>query len=478
MSLKNRNNAHMDLTYMRTEVPYETAYILVKHNFGRSGPYLDMDNLRTACMDSIIVDDKLLYKYTRLDPEIFDFFAYLIWLRIVKKSHSRLMWEDFTRKSDAGNRCKLTVREALVVWLFAKRTNLEDMDLSGVFFISESSIYRYLIMIDDEVAEILPTARNLEQIIRAVYDKYYEQQEASTAESTERADVTIQEASTAESTERADVTIQESREDVDPYLVDIPPWQIFNRDVALSYMQRPPSNWITGGFTSKDPVLPSHHPGPALCLTDVQPRMDVSILMDGTHIPIEKYSDPTWNRLTFSGKAKAATYNTNLVTDPNGLALAMSPSVPGSRHDMRLFKENVPNFGYLTRVMLNANQPEGERPSIYLDKGYRSIHKILLGTNVKIPIMRGMGSDEDGEFSQQDRDHNREVAQVRYVVEFFMGWSKRYKILRGPYRGTPEECNEDLNIVTGLVNLKTLLKHIKVAHADTIRKVSAWRGCG
>ena len=67
---------------------------------------------------------------------------------------------------------------------------------------------------------------------------------------------------------------------------------------------------------------------------------------------------------------------------------------------------------------------------------------------------------------------------MRYVVEFVVGWIKQYAVMRGPYRGTPEQFDTDANIVTGLVNLRTLWPHVKAAHSDTIRKVTAWRGRG
>ena len=67
---------------------------------------------------------------------------------------------------------------------------------------------------------------------------------------------------------------------------------------------------------------------------------------------------------------------------------------------------------------------------------------------------------------------------MRYMVEVVVGRIKQYAIMSGPYRGTPEQFDMDANVVTGLVNLKTLWPHIKAAHADTIRRVTAWRGRG
>ena len=37
-----------------------------------------------------------------------------------------------------------------------------------------------------------------------------------------------------------------------------------------------------------------------------------------------------------------------------------------------------------------------------------------------------------------------------------MGDIKEYKIMRGPFVGTPEQFNEAFNVITGLVNLKKM----------------------
>ena len=242
-------------------------------------------------------------------------------------------------------------------------------------------------------------------------------------------------------------------------------------------MPAPPPVTLTGAPLFPAPALPAFHHGPALCLTDTPPSTGVFMLMDATHVPIEKYGDPTWNRLTFSGKVGAATYNTNALSDPGGLMLWISPSVPGSVHDIRLLREYMPDFGYLTDIMM-AGPPGDARPVLVVDKGYLGAQKLLLGTCIMIPIKRRMGSDEGGGLSQKDRDHNRAVAQVRYVVEQCMGRIKLFGMMRGPYRGTPDRFNGDMNVVAGLANLRHLREHIRAAHADTIREVTAWRRRG
>ena len=119
-------------------------------------------------------------------------------------------------------------------------------------------------------------------------------------------------------------------------------------------------------------------------------------------------------------------------------------------HDFRVLKKNLSKFGWLTKIMLRNDLPEWARPNIVVDKGYVGIDKLLPGARIMIPVNLGMGSDEGGELSQDDRDHNREVAQVRYMVEVAVGRIKQYGVMSGPYRGTPEQYDKDTNILTGL----------------------------
>ena len=194
----------------------------------------------------------------------------------------------------------------------------------------------------------------------------------------------------------------------DPYLVNVPPWKIFNRAVALSYMRAPTPAGIADLPVSEGPALPTFHRGPDLCATAGPPNTDVYVLIDGTHVRTDAYGDRALNRLVFSGKVRQVSLDVNLCSDPGGLVIGKSPAVPGSVHDFKLLKDHLPDFGYLTEIMLRNDLPEWARPAVVVDKGYIGIRILLPGARIMIPIRRGSGSDEGGEFSQKDRDHNRE----------------------------------------------------------------------
>ena len=366
-------NGTLDLTHVRVEVPYGREGTVLMQNFRPSGPDLETDRVKTAYMNCIIANPKWLYDATLMDADMFDYPASSVWLWVTECSHARLMWEDHTRTSDPGNRCKLAVRHTLLLALVHMKKGNNESETASEFLTSQSTVCRYLDMIRAALADILPTPHTLTDIIRAVYDELGKMKAHT------------------EPAEPAENNLEDTCPD--PRLLDIPPWKVFDRGVALSYMPAPPPATLTGAPLSSAPALPAFHHGPALCLTDTPPSTEVFMLMDATHVPIEKYGDPTWNRLTFSGKVGAATYNTNAVSDPGGLALWISPSVPGSVHDMRLLKDHMPDFGYLTDIM-RAGPPGGARPVLVVDKGYIGAQKMLLGTSIMIPVKRRMGSDE------------------------------------------------------------------------------------
>lgn len=66
------------------------------------------------------------------------------------------------------------------------------------------------------------------------------------------------------------------------------------------------------------------------------------------------------------------------------------------------------------------------------------------------------------------------MVQVRYKVEDAGGLLKRHDNAWTLPRHA-QQCDMDVNVITGPVNLKMLWPYVKVACADTIRCVTAWR---
>ena len=97
-----------------------------------------------------------------------------------------------------------------------------------------------------------------------------------------------------------------------------------------------------------------------------------------------------------------------------------------------------------------------DRPINICDLGYRGIRKEAPGAGTWIGIKRNAGSDPDtGRLTQRDPAHNAGVARARITIRHAIGRIKQCRITTTrPCRGTPDQFNDELNAVTGMVNLK------------------------
>ena len=109
--------------------------------------------------------------------------------------------------------------------------------------------------------------------------------------------------------------------------------------------------------------------------------------------------------------------------------------------------------------------------------GYQGIQKNNPEAEMCIGIKRNSGSDTETErLTQQDRDHSTEITRVRIVVEHVIGDIKEYSLVRKRYMGTSKQYNDDLNIITGLVNLRRMWDDIKSKEdPDMMLRLGSWR---
>ena len=100
----------------------------------------------------------------------------------------------------------------------------------------------------------------------------------------------------------------------------------------------------------------------------------IAVVLDGTHVPVDRSKDKDRRRIDYSGKKKAFTFNTNVLTDTRKRILWISGTASGSTHDLTLLREDPPDLGILTRMMFRDDTiPEQDRPALYVDKGDQGI---------------------------------------------------------------------------------------------------------
>ena len=140
----------------------------------------------------------------------------------------------------------------------------------------------------------------------------------------------------------------------------------------------------------------------------------------------EQHTERRKNGTGYSGKKKAYTVKTQLVTDKKGNIRHIAKSVPGNIHDKKLFD--------VSKIRL-PDKSKG-------DLGY-------LGTNITIPIK----SSKLHPLNQKQKDRNRRFSKSRIVIEHVFASLKIFRILADRFRGHLANYHQYFLIVCGLRNL-------------------------
>lgn len=114
------------------------------------------------------------------------------------------------------------------------------------------------------------------------------------------------------------------------------------------------------------------------------------MLRDGTHIPIGRPHDKDRRDEHRSGKKKAYTKNTVLVSNANGVFIGRSRSEQGSHNDKGTFNRYEMDYGLVSRVM--AGKSKAMTIWEYIDRGFRGLAKNRPGSHVRMPAFRGATS--------------------------------------------------------------------------------------
>jgi len=125
-----------------------------------------------------------------------------------------------------------------------------------------------------------------------------------------------------------------------------------------------------------------------------------------------------------SGKKRAFTIKTQIITDKEGRIKHASLSVPGNMHDKKLYDQT------------NVSAGMG-------DLGY-------LGTDMLLPHK----SSKFKKLTKKQKVENKKHSSVRIVIEHVFASLKQFRILADRFRGHLEYYNQYFRIVCGLYNLR------------------------
>lgn len=178
-------------------------------------------------------------------------------------------------------------------------------------------------------------------------------------------------------------------------------------------------------------------------LKDAFPEI-YEVIVDATEQRIERPQDKRKNKKYRSGKKKAHTLKTQIITDvKSGHILHISETVEGKRHDFKLFQDTVSPTAQSGGIKILA------------DSGYQGIKKKFPGLSVVTAIKRFRGVLK---LTKQQKRHNRELSKVRVRVEHALGKMKQFKLLAQVYRHARNAYNTFFRATAGIINLRISMR--------------------
>lgn len=183
--------------------------------------------------------------------------------------------------------------------------------------------------------------------------------------------------------------------------------------------------------------------------------MDGRALVDATEQRVSRPSDNETRKQYYSGKKKAFTLKTQLVTDGDHHIAAISTAVPGATHDKKLSDE----------VHTLERLPEGCEADA--DKGYQGLAEqvdlVIVrnpATGVEQPVPRVIvhtpfKKPKGQELTEEQLAFNRQLGAIRVRVEHCIGWAKNWAILATRFRCTHSIYTAVMQTICGLVNAQT-----------------------
>jgi len=153
----------------------------------------------------------------------------------------------------------------------------------------------------------------------------------------------------------------------------------------------------------------------------------IEFFVDATEQQIER--PKKGQKRYYSGKKKTHTLKNQIITDKKGKIRAVTQSVPGKKHDKKLFDES--------KIILP------EKSDLTGDLGYYGANGITL------PNKKPKGK----ELTEEEKRYNKELSKRRITVEHSFGKMKIYQILAQRFRNPRNTHSLIFKNIAGLHNL-------------------------
>ncbi len=187
----------------------------------------------------------------------------------------------------------------------------------------------------------------------------------------------------------------------------------------------------------------------------IEALSDGRVLIDATEQRVSRSLDAATRDKHYSGKHKAFTLKTQVMTDGDHHIQVISEAVPGSIHDKTLSDE------------LNTVERLPDGCEAIADKGYQGLasqvdyvtvrdtttgaeHQVLRLT-LKTPFKKPKGHD----LPADQEAFNYRLSAIRIHVEHCIGWAKNWAVLATRFRCAHAVYTPIFQLVCGLVNAQT-----------------------
>ena len=158
-----------------------------------------------------------------------------------------------------------------------------------------------------------------------------------------------------------------------------------------------------------------------------------ALMVDCTEQPIQRPGDDAAQRSHYSGKKKRHTLKTEYVVTAQGRIASVSPSHPGSHHDLSIRRAGP---------VLPAHA------RVYADSAYQGYDKDH--PNLDIPYKK----PKNGTLTDEKKQYNRGLGSFRVAIEHRIGRTKRFKIASERFRNPLDTHHTKIAIISGLVNIE------------------------
>ena len=159
-----------------------------------------------------------------------------------------------------------------------------------------------------------------------------------------------------------------------------------------------------------------------------------ALIIDCTEQPIHRPGDDAVQKRHYSGKKKRHTLKSEYIMTKNGRIASVSPSHPGSRHDLAV-RRSGPKLPRRARAY-------GD--SAY--QGYDKDHEAI-----DYPYKKPKG----GQLTEEEKEYNKGLSRFRVRVEHKIGQVKRFRIVSNPFRNPRRTHSTKTSIIAGIVNMES-----------------------